>query len=130
MEIKTSPDKQKANALLKMAQVTLERLQETNFEKYPSNTLIDYYDIIHKLLDSIACVKGVKFKGDGAHQQLIDYVCEKYLSPKEKIFLQQMRDYRNRIQYEGFIVSVNYISINLEFINKIIFHLIEVIKKD
>ena len=34
--------------------------------------------------------------------------------------LQQMRDYRNRISYEGFMIHRNYISLNKEKIQNII----------
>lgn len=74
MIIKIKPDKQKTEALKKMAGVTLDRLGKTEIEKYPSNTLLDYYDIIHKLLEAIASKEGIKIKGEGAHQELIDYV--------------------------------------------------------
>ena len=127
MKIEISPDKEKAKALLSMARVTLERLHETDLRKYPSNTLIDYYDVLHKLCDAIACIKGIKLKGDGAHQQLIDYICNKYFSEKERIFLQEMRDYRNKIQYEGFVVNANYIDTNSRIIEKMIKELIKVI---
>jgi hypothetical protein len=106
-----------------MAKITLERLKESNQEKYPSNTLIDYYDIIHKLSDALASLEGIKFKGDGAHIQLIEYVGSKYLNTHETVFLQDMRDFRNRIHYEGFAVNSNYISSNVELIEKIILKL-------
>ena len=127
MELGISPDKEKAKALLIMAKVTLERLHEIDLKKYPSNTLIDYYDTIHKLFDAIACIKGIKFKGDGAHQQLIDNICNEYFSEKERIFLQEMRDYRNRIHYEGFVVNVSYIVSNSKRTERIIEKLMGVI---
>lgn len=43
MIIKVEPDKQKAESLKKIAKVTLDRLRETDREKYSSNTLTDYY---------------------------------------------------------------------------------------
>lgn len=46
MKTKVTPDPQKAFALVKMAQITLSRLEETDKLKYPSNTLDDYYDIM------------------------------------------------------------------------------------
>ena len=49
MIIKIHSDKQKSNSLKKMAEITLERLRQTDAKKYPTNTLNDYYDIIHKL---------------------------------------------------------------------------------
>ncbi|MEK6876425.1 MAG: hypothetical protein AABX63_03370 [Nanoarchaeota archaeon] len=113
MIIEVKPDKQKSNALKKMAEITLERLQETDAEKYPSNTLIDYYDTIHKLMEALTLKEGIKIKGEGAHQELIDYTAKNYgFDEQTRQFLQQMRDYRNRISYEGFIVHKNYIALN------------------
>ena len=104
-----------------MAKITLERLNNTDMNKYPSNTLLDYYDIIHKLMESTSLKEGIKFKGEGAHQELIDYITkQKKMSEQIRQFLQQMRDYRNRISYEGFMIQSNYIDLNLEMIQKII----------
>ena len=103
-------DREKAKTLKKLAEVTLERLKKTNMEEYPTNTLIDFYDIIHNLMEAITLKEGVKAKGDGAHQELIDYVASKYgLGEQNRRFLQEMRDNRNRVSYEGFIISKNYI---------------------
>jgi hypothetical protein len=121
MKIKISPDKQKSDSLKIMAEITMQRLLETNLEKYPSNTLTDYYDIIHKLLEGISLKEGVKFKGDGAHQELIDFIIKEHnLGENIRTFLQKMRDNRNRISYEGFMVNENYIRLNKEKINSII----------
>jgi hypothetical protein len=92
MMIKIKQDNQKSNALISMAKITLERLNKTDIYLYPSNTLTDYYDIIHKLMDSLGITNGIKFKGEGAHQELIDYICKTYkLGESNRIFLQQMR---------------------------------------
>ena len=127
MKIEIKPDEQKAEALKKMAEITLKRLEETDKEKYPSNTLNDYYDVIHKLIEAVSINEGVKIKGEGAHQQLIDYVAKKKnLNEQDRIFLQEMRDIRNRISYEGFMVNKNYISMNIKKIGKII----EILRKN
>ena len=121
MRININPDMQKAEALKKMAEITLERLKETNKEKYPANTLTDYYDILHKLMEAITLKDGIKIKGEGAHYELIDYVKEKgYIDESERVFLQEIRDFRNRISYEGFMVNKNYIINNIEKIKTII----------
>ena len=126
MMLSVTSDNQKASALKKMAEVTLQRLESTELEKYPSNTLTDYYDILHKLMEAMTISEGVKFKGDGAHQELIDHVCQKQgLGEQIRQFLQQMRDYRNRIAYEGFTISKNYIVLNQETITKLIKQLSE-----
>jgi hypothetical protein len=121
MKININPDKQKSESLKIMAEITMKRLLETDLSKYPSNTLTDYYDIIHKLLEAISLKDGVKFKGEGAHQELIDFITIKYeLGEDIRIFLQNMRDNRNRISYEGFMINENYIKLNKEKIETII----------
>jgi len=129
MITKVKLDKQKSESLMKMAKITLERLENTDMEKYPSNTLSDYYDVIHKLIEAMMIRDGIKVKGEGAHQELIDYTAKKNkIDEHMRVFLQQMRDYRNRISYEGFIVNKNYIHLNKEFIKRIINHLFEQLK--
>lgn len=122
------PDKQKAKALAKMAEITMDRLKEFGIFKYPANALTDYYDVVHKLMESLTYIEGIKIKGEGAHQKLIDYVSKKYeLGQGTQIFLQNLRDYRNRISYEGFSISENYLRDNNERIKKIIDNLFEII---
>lgn len=129
MITKIKPDKYKSESLKKMAEITLERLDNTDMEKYPSNTLLDYYDVIHKLMEAINLKQGIKIKGDGAHQELIEYSAkQKFIDEQTRQFLQQMRDYRNRISYEGFMVHINYIHLNKEIIQKIIKNLFEKLK--
>jgi len=121
MITKINPDKNKALSLKTMAKITLERLEKTDKESYPSNTLSDYYDVIHKLMEAITLRAGVKFRGEGAHQELIDYVAKKYgFAEHIREFLQQMRDYRNRISYEGFVIHKNFIVLNKDRIEEII----------
>jgi hypothetical protein len=76
MKIHISPDREKAQALKEMAQTSLERIQESNKEKYPSHTLLDYYTIIHQLLEAESIGQGVKFTGEGAHRDLINWFCQ------------------------------------------------------
>lgn len=130
MITKVKPDKQKSDALKKMAEITLERLHNTDIEKYPSNTLLDYYDVVHKLIESLTISEGIKVKGEGAHQELIDYVAkQKKIDEHMRQFLQQMRDYRNRISYEGFMINKNYIDLHKEIIRRIIKHLFDQLKQ-
>ncbi len=118
---KITPDKQKSAALVTIAKITLERLDKTETELYPSNTLLDYYDIIHNLLEALTVKKGIKVKGEGAHQELIEYVAKHYgLSEQTRQFLQQLREYRNRISYEGFMVTAPYLQANTSQIRSII----------
>lgn len=121
MIIHVMPDKEKAKSLLKTANITLQRLREIDNMKYPANTLTDHYDIIHKIMEAITALEGIKTKGDGAHQELIDYVCKNHnLGESTRVFLQELRDYRNRISYEGFAINTEYIKSNAERIETII----------
>ena len=121
MITRVKPDKEKSESLKKMAEITLERLDKTDMDKYPSNTLLDYHDAIHKLLEALTLKEGIKTKGEGANQELIDYIAKKqHIDEQTRQFLQQMQDYRNRISYEGFIIHKNYINLNKEKIKKII----------
>ena len=130
MIINTGPDKAKAKSLTEMAKITLERLKETDKEKYPSNTLTDYYNIIRKLMEALNALDGFKIKGEGEHFQIIDYVCDRYkihISTKE--FIQDLRDYRNRISYEGFSVKESFIESNASKIEKIISLLLKIVNE-
>ena len=122
---KIRENKEKSKSLMNMAEITLKRLNNTNMEEYPTNTLLDYYGIIHQLLEAIASKDGVKARGEGAHQELIDYVSKKYkLTEQTRRFLQQLRDLRNRISYEGFMVKESFIKSNKEKIEEIIENLL------
>lgn len=78
----------------------------------------------------MAFTAGVKVKGEGAHQELIDYVAKYYLFDEQtRKFLQQMRDYRNRISYEGFMIPKNYIILNEIKIKESIKTLFEILAK-
>ena len=91
MKNKVSPNKQKASSLLEMSKITLERLNSLDKFKYPSNTLNDYYDILHKLMESYTSLYGIKFIGDNAHKELIDFIADEFFDTQDRIFLQNLR---------------------------------------
>ncbi len=118
---KVKPDKQKALALQIIAKNTLKRLSETNTTTYPTNTLIDYYECIRKLIEAICCLEGVKFDGEEAHKLSINHIHKiKLISESERIFLQDLRNYRNRVNYEGLFINIEFIQENEERIKEII----------
>lgn len=131
MIIHVQKDKQKAQSLKSIANITLERLESIDILKYPSNSLEDYYNIIHRLMEAITSLKGIKIKGEGAHQELIDYISKEYSFDESiRLFLQQIRDYRNRISYEGLNIKENYILQNKKKIETIIKRLSEIYTKE
>jgi len=128
MKRKVEIDKQKSKSLIKMAKITLERLGDINSLKYPSNTLNDYYNIIHQLAECICCSYGFKFSGDGAHAELLNFIfSEKFeFSESEKLFSQELRVLRNRISYEGFFIQEEYLKRNEIKIKNIIDKLLKI----
>ncbi len=129
MITKVKQDKQKSDSLKKMAEITLRRLAKTDMQLYPSNTLLDFYDAIHKLIEAQTLREGIKIKGEGAHQELIDHIAKQNkIDEQTRQFLQQMREYRNRISYEGFMIHKNYIDLNRDKLQKIIKQLFDQLK--
>lgn len=129
MKRKVSIDKEKSASLLEMAKITLERLSSFNKLKYPSNTLNDYYDVLHKLMESYTSLVGLKFIGDNAHKELIDFVSNIFFNDEDKVFLQNLRQFRNQIYYEGFNVNQDYLKRNTDKIENYIFILISNLKE-
>lgn len=124
-----TPDPEKAKSLRKMAEKTLNRIEETDAEKYPSQVLKDYYNAIHYYLEAITTNEGKKISGRGAHAQLISFVCNTHgLDKPSEEFLQNLRKHRNRISYEGFFTEPNYIKRNERKIKKLIEKLQEISK--
>ncbi len=115
------PDPDKASVLVKMSDKILERVRETDEDRFPSQVLRDYYDALRQLMEAVACLNGVKSEGLGAHQQLIDWLIDEYnLSEGKRQFLHQIRRHRNRFEYEGYFVNKEYIARNKPKINEII----------
>ena len=91
---KATPSKFEAIPLLEAAESKLERLDTTDKEKYISETVKDYYEAIHCLIDAVSCLEGFKARGEGAHKELIDHFCHTHAIPSsDRVFLQEMRDY-------------------------------------
>ena len=121
MKRKISIDKHRAESLKKMASISLKRLNSFNKMEYPSHTLDDYYDILHQLMDAVSLLNGIKFSGNSAHKELIDWVSTSLeFSESCRNFLQKIRNYRNKISYEGFFVKPNFIKQNDKKILEII----------
>lgn len=116
-----NPDREKAKSLESMAEKILKRIEDTDEEKYTTQVVKDYYNIIHNLLEAISASLGKKVKGKGAHADLISLVCREFdINTSEEQFLQNLRKYRNRISYEGFFIRKDYLQRNEDSIKKII----------
>jgi uncharacterized protein YutE (UPF0331/DUF86 family) len=79
-------------------------------------------------MGSYSSLEGIKFNGDNAHKELIDYTCQKLFNSQDRIFLQELRQFRNQIAYEGFNIDKNYLERNIKKIETYISILINKIK--
>lgn len=110
-------DHAKARSLLSSAHTVKERLDATDKRRFPSNTIVDYYDITHMHLEAIGLSVGVKFKGEAAHQELIEYVCTTWqLGEQTRQRLQELRTWRNKILYEGLKMKTHFVEANEQWL--------------
>lgn len=113
--IERTPDEERAKSLKRMADKTLERIRETDEEKYTTQVVRDYYNVVHNLLEAISMSIGKKVEGRGAHAELISFISKKFeMETSQEQFLQNLRKYRNRISYEGFFMQKDYLKRNEE----------------
>ena len=128
--IKITPDKEKARSILKMVDSTLSMIKSINMEEFSSNVTKEYYDVIRELITVVLLLDGYKTYGEGAHKKLIEYLNETYknFSEYEIQLIDELRNTRNRIAYDGFFVEVDYIKRKSKDIQEIIKKLKEVVK--
>lgn len=63
-------------------------------------------------MESFASLEGFKFSGINAHKKLIDFVCERLFEQVDRVFLQNIRNYRNQMSYEWFNIPVDFLKRN------------------
>ncbi len=120
--IKITPNKEKAESILKMVDITLEMIQQIDKNKFPSNIVKEYYETIRELISVILLLDGFKIVGENAHKRLIEYLKENYkqFSEHEISFVDDLRILRNKIAYDGFFVKEEYLSRNVGNIKEVI----------
>lgn len=120
--IKTTPDKEKARSILKMVEDTLDMINSINGSKFPSNIVKEYYDVLRELVSVILLLDGLKTKGEGAHRKLIEYLAVNYkeFTEAEIMLLEELRTIRNKIAYDGFFVTEDYLNRKRGFIKGLV----------
>ena len=129
--MKVTPNKEKAKSILKMVETTIEMINNLDTGKFPSNITKEYYEVIRELLSIVLLLDGYKTYGEGAHKKLIEYVEKNYkeFSKYEISLIDNLRNIRNKIAYDGFFVEKDYIERKKKEINIIIKKLKEIVKK-
>ena len=129
--IRITPNKEKANSIFKMVEITLEMIKQIDKNKFPSNIAKEYYEVIRELISIILLLDGYKTMGEGAHKRQIEYLEANYkeFSKSEIAFIDDLRMTRNKIAYDGFFVKESYIDRKLIEILKIIAKLKEIVRR-
>ncbi len=130
--IGVTPDKEKAQSILKMVETTLDMIKSIDKIKFSSNIAKEYYEIIRELISIILLLDGYKAIGEKAHKRQIEYLEANYeeFSKAEITLIDDLRIMRNKIAYDGFFVKENYIDRKLADILKIIEKLKKIINKN
>ena len=129
--IRITVDKEKAKSILRMVETTLGMIETINIQKFPSNVTKEYYEVLRELMTIILLLDGYKTYGEGAHKKLIEYLEMNYkdFTRAELIFLDDLRITRNKIAYDGFFVTIDYIEQSQGKAGKIIEKLRKIIQK-
>ncbi len=120
--IRITPDKEKAKSIKKMSEITSEMIKTIDIERFPSNILKDYYDVIRELITAILLLDGYKFIGEEAHKKSIQYIEQNYneFTKYEIVMLDDLRILRNKVAYDGFFIKKEYIQERIKEILNII----------
>jgi len=126
---KVSPDINKINSILKMCDIRLRFTEKQEIDNETASILTgDYYEIIKELLTALLLKNGLKSDN---HECLISYLKEKHSKYEYEInIIHELKNIRNRINYDGIFVDKSYLIRNkLEF-KHIIDLLKEMVKED
>jgi len=120
--IKVTPNKEKAESIMKMVETTLKMIETIDVDRFSSNITKEYYDVIREMLTVILLLDGYKTYGEGAHKRLIDYLYVNYkeFSEYELSLIDELRIKRNKIAYDGFFVKEDYVKSKMKDINSVI----------
>ena len=110
--IRVTPDREKTKSMAKMVEITLEMIKTINAERFSSNIVKEYYDVIRELMTAVLLLDGYKTQGEGAHKKLIEYMEKNciQLTGREISLVDELRITRNRIAYDGFFVKEDYLA--------------------
>ena len=116
-----TPDKEKAKSILKLIKEREEFVSTIDSEKFTTNAVENYYEILKELASALLLLKGLKALGEYAHKDLIDSLSNyKEFSESDILFLNDLRIKRNNSAYEGKKIDPIYLINNKSRILKLI----------
>jgi len=109
--VRVTPNREKAMSIMKMVRSTIEMTGEIDQYKYPSHVTKEYYEAIRELMSVILILDGYRTYGESAHVRLIRYMKINYqeLTPQDIMLVEELREIRNRVAYDGFFVDVDFL---------------------
>ena len=122
---KISPDKPRAEFLIKESEISFEGLKERvkvmGINDKNANSIIkDCYDIIMEKTRAKLFLKGYSSFGNHAHEAEISYLRNLDFPDNEISFLNELRYFRNSIVYYGKLLDAEYAEKVFSFIKKVI----------
>ena len=109
MLIDISQDQERAKAMLALANEREFVLKTIDSEKSPSMKTETYYEIAKELATGLLFTEGKKATGHNTHNDTINFLKDNSLTEEEIILLHDLKDKRNKIQYEGQKVAHSYL---------------------
>jgi hypothetical protein len=121
---KQSPDKSRAEFLIKESELSFEGLNERVKQmgindRNANSVLKDCYDILMESIRAKMLLKGYNATGQGAHEAEVSYMKILGFSETEVQFADQLRYFRNGMIYYGTILDCEYAEKVVEFTRKI-----------
>ncbi len=126
---RVKPDKEMAKALLNMIEVRLKALELLRKKEFASLIVEGYYEVIKETITALMAANGYKTL---SHEILVGYLKEFFpeFSESEILFVDELRQLRNKIAYKGFFVPPDFIGRNESRIKKLVSKLINILKKE
>lgn len=121
MIIKVTPDKEKVKSVIQLVKEREEFIKTIDKEKFSTNAVEGYYEIIKELTSSLILLDGFKAVGENAHKDIVDHLINyKEFSQEDITFINDLRIKRNNSSYDGKKIEPVYLINNLEKIINII----------
>ena len=129
--VKITTNLKKVKSTLNTIDITLDMIKSIDEIKYPTNITKEYYEVIRELISIILFLDCYKTYGEGVHKLLIEYLKKNYpnLNSFEVSLIKELRVKRNKISYDGLVISPDYLARNKTHILKIISKLKSIIKE-
>tara|TARA_Y100000310_G_C20580410_1_gene762689 strand:- start:191 stop:592 length:402 start_codon:yes stop_codon:yes gene_type:complete len=130
MIIKITPDKEKAESILRMCEHRETTMKHIRGVGFPTIIAENYYEIIKELITALLLIEGIKTIGEYAHKELIQKLLEYDAFKIDEIkIIDDLRIRRNKSSYEGKPFEKIYLENHEEQLIEIITKLKELVGK-